>query len=836
MKLLSCYIENYGKIKAKSYDFSEGITVFCEANGEGKTTLASFIKAIFYGLEGYRKDSKKFCDREHFYPFDGGRFGGNLTFETGGDRYKIERFFGDKSETADTLKVYKNGEEFTGFGEEIGRELFGVDKDSFERTTFLESGDLEIKSTTGIHARLNRFLEGVEDDGSLDKAQLALEKAAKRYKKSKAGSDKISEETARLAKLNAEIDNTAAVKIALEGKYARAKAMQGEIDGLHTQIVEAQKRNERLSQFEHYDSLLLDVEKAQTDLKDITVRYPLGVPTLEETEALNEYLVRGKELQARADGVEFSQKDKEKLALLQGVFKEGAPTEAELLSVEQEMDELSKAGAEKRLREGEGESENELRLQAKFAHGQPTAAQMETARAEVERYKETKRRYDETPSRPTSGLGNFNKRSMLCFLAAVIFGVLGAGLSFWNLRWAAPFLCITVALLILGTALRGRATSEASENRRLENALREAEDSAKSVLLPYGYHSGNGLVFDFATMEADVAAFTALAVRRAEKAQALAALQEKIEKTEEDLTAFFRRFGLSSDSYVKRLADLRVFRSDYLDLSSRQATAAKGKREIEEALIENRARVEGYRAKYGLAELAVGRILGDIKEYARLARLIKEQAEKAAAYQTEKGLSQREELPVADLEELQTALKSLQSDKSLLDREIAEDERIAEQLEGYEEEKAEAERSLKEYKRKHKLLTAANELLKEADARLRDRYVKPIMDEFLYYAGIIEGALGEKVVMTKDFELRFERNGAERSERHFSSGQRTVCALCFRLALIKNMYREQLPFLILDDPFTALDSEHIEKVRSVLRTLSKDMQMIYFTCHESRKI
>ena len=119
---------------------------------------------------------------------------------------------------------------------------------------------------------------------------------------------------------------------------------------------------------------------------------------------------------------------------------------------------------------------------------------------------------------------------------------------------------------------------------------------------------------------------------------------------------------------------------------------------------------------------------------------------------------------------------------------------------------------------------------------MKDRYVKPILDEFLYYAEIIRRALGEKVTMTKDFEVLFERNGEYRSERYLSAGQRSICALCFRLALIKNMYKDNLPFLVLDDPFVALDGEHMEKVKKVLGELSKEMQMVYFTCHESRII
>ena len=109
MKLLSYHIENYGKIHDKDGDFSNGLTCICEKNGFGKSTLASFIKAMFYGLDSYTAASKGFNDRQHFYPFEGGKFGGNLTFESGGKTYRIERFFDKKSGKGDECRVYENG-------------------------------------------------------------------------------------------------------------------------------------------------------------------------------------------------------------------------------------------------------------------------------------------------------------------------------------------------------------------------------------------------------------------------------------------------------------------------------------------------------------------------------------------------------------------------------------------------------------------------------------------------------------------------------------------------------------------------------------------------------
>ena len=74
------------------------------------------------------------------------------------------------------------------------------------------------------------------------------------------------------------------------------------------------------------------------------------------------------------------------------------------------------------------------------------------------------------------------------------------------------------------------------------------------------------------------------------------------------------------------------------------------------------------------------------------------------------------------------------------------------------------------------------------------------------------------------------------TDRFLSAGQRSVCALCFRLALMENMYGAEKPFLVLDDPFAELDEGHFEKTAKTLTALAKDVQIIYFCCHASRKV
>ena len=55
MKILFCEVENYGKISGRKIVFDGNLPQFCEDNGKGKTTLCSFLRVMFYGMETRRE-------------------------------------------------------------------------------------------------------------------------------------------------------------------------------------------------------------------------------------------------------------------------------------------------------------------------------------------------------------------------------------------------------------------------------------------------------------------------------------------------------------------------------------------------------------------------------------------------------------------------------------------------------------------------------------------------------------------------------------------------------------------------------------------------------------
>ncbi|MBR5192601.1 MAG: AAA family ATPase [Clostridia bacterium] len=182
MKLLSCYVSSFGRLKDFKYDFNAGLNVFNYENGWGKTTFATFIKAMFYGLSGDRTRSVKDNERTKFKPFNStGLFGGYLDFEKDNKQFRIERFFGNK-ETEDTCKLIDltTGKEYVN-NVNYGNKLFGIDEEGFLSTTYFSQKDLESKSNASLTAKFNEITE-IEDFANFENVLFNVEEQAKIYK------------------------------------------------------------------------------------------------------------------------------------------------------------------------------------------------------------------------------------------------------------------------------------------------------------------------------------------------------------------------------------------------------------------------------------------------------------------------------------------------------------------------------------------------------------------------------------------------------------------------------------------------------------------------------
>ncbi len=175
MRLISCHIENFGKLSDMTVDFSEDMHIIMEENGFGKTTLAAFIRVMFYGFTGDGKKNIAENERRRYKPWQGGVYGGQLTFETGGKGYQIARTFGIR-EKEDTFSLYDEdtGRETGDFTSNIGEELFKIDREAFARTVFIGQQSCETSVSDSISAKIGNLSENTDDINNYENVQKRL--------------------------------------------------------------------------------------------------------------------------------------------------------------------------------------------------------------------------------------------------------------------------------------------------------------------------------------------------------------------------------------------------------------------------------------------------------------------------------------------------------------------------------------------------------------------------------------------------------------------------------------------------------------------------------------
>lgn len=844
MKLLSCYIENYGKISRASFDFGEGLTVFCEKNGYGKTTLASFIKAMFYGLPSYRANTVRFEERQKFYPFGGGKFGGNLTFEMKGKHYRVERFFDKKSDVKDESRLFVNDEPTDDPVGNLGERIFGLDEESFLRTVFVTAEETEIVATGGINLRLNRLVDATDAENNFESAIKALEEKKKKLKLSRGTGGEIDKKRETIRALGDEIENLEKIAEALSELYISRDERAQEIFALETELKTATSRKLELQKWDTYDAYLQAANEAGKNFSALCEKYPHGVPTEEETKGLVSLWRTAETEKTKLDALALGEEKEKRLAALRTVFSKGVPDRAALSEAQENITSLKLVEAQGKETDAAIAKKRAL-LDEKRRKSPPSTEELAKKRETLEAYKRTlaelKAYVGQT--RPITTEKKSKTPAVLFAVAAAVMLIVGVILLPSVLAVGAALVALGMLAGVAAALLfRRQPTANAVSDGEIRLRAKEAslEEELKAFLVPYGYYSANGAAFDFSVFENDLKAaeteekeLAALEEKRRTLAETAASLKDGLEE-------FFRSYGQGEGDLQERLNRLSGDIKTFGELQDEKRATERERSKAFIARSETVGKIEEFFDMYAIEredDLAVQieRISDEAKEHERLKKNAKELAGKAERYAAENGLKTRPEAG-ADVDGLTERRNESVKELAKLDSRIAEDEARTELLPDKYGKLENANEDLKYYQEKYAIYTAAIEALTEAERRLQERYVAPVKEKFLSYAALLEEALGEKVYLDKDFRVSFERGGELRPDKHLSSGQKTLCALCMRLALVENMFDGEKPFVVMDDPFVYLDGEHLERAGRLVASLAQETQILYFCCHESRTI
>jgi len=145
-----------------------------------------------------------------------------------------------------------------------------------------------------------------------------------------------------------------------------------------------------------------------------------------------------------------------------------------------------------------------------------------------------------------------------------------------------------------------------------------------------------------------------------------------------------------------------------------------------------------------------------------------------------------------------------------------------------------AKEEYREEKERYDILCKSKLHLEEARRNFGTKYMEPIKVAFDKYYALLTGKSNEEFVLDDHLNLSLKSAGKQRDISLMSEGYRDLIGLCMRMALIETMYVVEKPFLILDDPFVNLDNSKMGEAMKFLEKISKEYQMIYFSCHSSR--
>ncbi len=843
MKLLKAYINAYGNIEDKEFDFSSGLNSICEDNGYGKSTLASFIRASFYGLE---KKTKNYFERDRALPYSKKPCGGYLIFEFNGKEYKIQRSFSKKAQE-DELHVFVNGIETNELGPVPGETIFGLDLDSFNKTIFINPIDLTVSTNESLNAKMGHFVEDSKDSFDFEEAKEKLDKRKRELKPIKSQDSKglIAEKKIQIDDLDNKNENLKSLRLAMGEKYEKEEKLNISIQEMNKKLTDASNHNAELEAWDRYDEYNNTIQHAKNEIDGIRNKYPNGIPSKEEL-ANFELLLNQKDKKIfERNATNLSKHEEEEYSSLSLHFKDKTPNEEDLTKLKETYNKYLSL-------KNQGEislDDSEKKLIEEYSG---KTLDTEELRKRIKNYQDLD--YDPDPRFVGSDYGYYFSspaRIILYSLLGLVLGILliivivltvkfAIEYVYWIVGAAVVFICALTTFVIW----RGRKkekekhVSIVMEHDKKKFAILE---EINNMLAPFGKTLSQADNLDLESFQI-INKYETYCKAKDKETKILndkKASIDSLNNIKNSLGSYFSSFayiGDIEDIYYTFFSDLEKYSS----LSKKKLENDNKRKSIDQEIENIDRSISSFRKKYNveidnktfIQECRDDRKTIDLKE-----KYLGSTEEKLKNYISEKKLVARptsnEKVNVLELTE---ELSKLNKDYQTAAKDIDDSEREISSLESEVEQLPLLNEEWKELKDEHFIVSKTITYLSEAEINLKNRYIKPVKDKFDYYSSILSEAFGKKVVMDADFNIKIIEEGIERDYHHLSTGQLTLCVFCYRLAIMDNIFPKDKPLLILDDLFVNLDEKHLSLAKKLIDLLAKDRQIFYYTCHKSRDL
>ena len=760
MKLISLYIDNFGKLSDYSFDFSKTLNSLYEENGWGKTTLTVFIKSMLYGLNR--------TERSLYSPWKNvSSFGGYLILEANGRNYRIERQFSTSKSTLDTTRVYdlQSGLPIDKFGSNIGEAILNLNEASFERSVFIPQKDLNEGFNSDIEAKLANLIGGTDDSQSFEEAIEILSKKAKELKlNSKKGL--IVDKKMELAQIEDEIEE---VNKRMEG----LPILQNQISQINEEIhiLNDEKKN--------INNRILNFTKSQDKRAklEVVAKYEEDIKYTKKLLEDNNLVFNGHDV-TQEEVLEYRSKNKE-LQSLRTQYEVKKSNNRASMKIEK--------------------LEKDLNLTEI-----PDEETLDHITDQIMKYNNIK---SVIQAHDTSV--KERKKPKLGIALTIVSSVL---------------IIVGVALFIVGFFIK--------ENQQGFSIA----GIAISILAILGY------IGALAAFLVNNSQNNALAVGGQVKSYDY----EKIH-LEEELREFFARYHLYSSNFTNNMFIVRANIQRYKDAQDDFNDISRENKDLENRIKELENAIQHFLGQFNSSATAVTteEKIGELNTHLRKKKEIEDQlSEKVSLLKTFISMNQLDVIDDANfsieeenqkIADIDVKIDALNGEKTTLLNKCAEYENEIAMLDEYNSERENVEIDIRIMEEEYRLLNLSMDYLTHSQNSLLEKYVKPMKDSVNKYISLLLKDT-EDYSIDVNFNFQFMTEGGLKGIDSYSRGYQNIISLCMRLALIDCLYPQEKPFIILDDPFVNFDDEKLELCKALIRTISKQYQIVYFACHKSREI
>lgn len=876
MRLVKCHIENFGKLHDLTLDFQEGMNILSYENGWGKSTLATFLRVMLYGFQGETKRSSQENERKRYEPWQGGVYGGSLTIEANGKTYVINRVFKDKvANDLFELREAHTNLESRDFTSNIGEELFQINGEAFLRTSFIGQQDCVTNTTDSINAKIGNLTDNTNDLNSYEVADEALKDILNKMNpRVKKGSiHQLQEEITRLKQ---EVSDGNALERSMEtlqNYYEDALTKLELVKEKKTIIGAEQEKVSRyqdiLAKKDTYDLLCKEAEEKEAHLKEKATKFTNGVPSEQEVKNALEQCAQMEQWAGEEKYSHLTEEEKKEYEVLSQAFSQGMPSiealqRAKELAQKVEAEQKNRAEfkmtreeeekylAEKEFFQCENPSGEINRLQQKWNERETIKSTLSVQQASLEMMKHQQLAQEITGKKSAS-------QRLAIAIIVIVCGVAAIGIGVYISRGLVMAIGVcglivgAVLLLLHGKKPHNRKIETGCNDFPLEKEISGNERRAEEIrVLVQEYFEGH----DISYQEDDVSM----------------RLQELLNRAliYENLSDKYRKYNelLAINSEEERICEIeKLFEPYGVLLGSNSGLSEKAQRLMQchqrfFATKEKRERNNVAKDNYGKARYSVvsflqqlgiepleeallrnqlQHLLEEVTVYKTLVESSKQATKKKEDYEQQYNIN--EFFSACQSEDLKT-LQELQEQYTNLEEEAeqirASIKTYEEQLNGLQEQYDEwvATKELLEEKevecsrrkQQYMLLGKTREFLGKAKASLTARYTGPIMEHFARYYSMVNGDGAGSYHMDANIHVTKEEQGLQRDVAFLSAGYQDLIGVCLRLALVEAMYSGEKPMLVMDDPFVNLDEIRTKGSKRLLSELSKDYQIIYFTC------